>query len=70
MYVNGHYVPNRNGTCAWELYDKSAIGMESPEKGIFLELSAEDVDGAEWLLPVSWLSENKLLFWALRYNRL
>ena len=69
LFGNGHYVLNRNGTCAWELYDKPAIGIESPEKGIFLELSAEDVDGAEGLLPVTWLSENKLLFWALRYNK-
>jgi hypothetical protein len=60
----------KNGTCAWEIEGESALCVESPDRGVFKTLTAQEVDGAERVRPAVWLSEKKLLFWAFKPGKL
>jgi hypothetical protein len=61
-----HLALYKNGTCAWRTEDESVLCVESPDRGVFKTLAAQDTDGAERVRPSVWLSEKKLLFWAFK----
>ena len=62
-----HAAISPTGICAWTESDDFFLRLESPEKGVFLELSAYNAGGADHLYVAGWLNETELLFWIEDY---